>query len=73
MRGMGGMSVALASFEIGERQISKFGLYTIVYALDPLSNIILCSLNEKQGKENLGQKRLSDNTKVAFGTTKDHG
>ena len=32
-----------------------------------------CSPNEKQGKEDLGQKRLSDNTKVEFGATKDHG
>ena len=40
---------------------------------DLLSNVILCSLNEKKGKENLGQKRLSDNTKVEFGATKDHG
>ena len=38
----------------------------------PLSNMILCSPNEKQGKENLGQKRLSDDTKVEFGATKDH-
>ena len=73
MRGMGGRSVALASFEIGEREISKFGLYTFVYASDPLSNIIFCSQSEKQGKENSGHKRLSDNTKVEFGATKDHG
>ena len=31
------------------------------------------ALIEKQAKGNLGQKGLSDNTKVAFGTTKDHG
>ena len=40
---------------------------------DLLSNMILCSLNKKQSQENLGQKRLSDNTKVEFGATKDHG
>ena len=40
---------------------------------DPLLTMILCAPNEKQDKENLGQKRLSDNTKVDFGATKDHG
>ena len=41
---------------------------------NPLSNMILCSLNEKQGKENLGQKQLSDDMKVEFvGVTKNHG
>ena len=40
---------------------------------DPLLTMILCAPNEKQDKENLGQKRLSDNTKVGFGATKDHG
>ena len=40
---------------------------------DPLLTMILCVLIEKQDKGNLGQKGLSDNTKVAFGTTKDHG
>ena len=48
-------------------------IYTFVYALDLLSNMLLRSLNKKQGQENLGQKRLSDNTKVEFGATKDHG
>ena len=67
------MSVAKAPFEIGEREISIFRLYAFVYSKDPLSNIILCSPNEKQGKENLGQKRLSDNTKVDFGATKPNG
>ena len=33
----------------------------------------LCVLNEKQDKGNLGQKGLSDNTKVDFGATKNHG
>ena len=32
-----------------------------------------CPLNEKQGKENLDYKRLSDDTKIEFGATKDHG
>ena len=44
-----------------------------VYAYKSLSNMILYPLNEKQGKENLGQKRLSENTKVEYGATKDHG
>ena len=67
------MSVSWAPFEIGEREISKCELYTFVYAEDPLSNMILSPLNERQGKENLGQKRLSDSTKVECGDTKDHG
>ena len=41
--------------------------------IGPLSNIILYSLNEKLGKENLGHKRLSENAKVEFGATEDHG
>ena len=39
---------------------------------DPLLTIILCALNVKQDKGNLGEKGLSDNTKVDFGTTKNH-
>ena len=39
---------------------------------DPLLTMILFAPNEKQDKENLGQKRLSDNTKVDFGAMKDH-
>ena len=40
---------------------------------DPLPTMILCAPIEKQDKGDLGQKGLSDNTKVAFGVTKDHG
>ena len=40
---------------------------------DPLLTMTLCAPNEKQDKGNLGQKGLSDNTKVDFGATKDHG
>ena len=40
---------------------------------DPLLTMILCASIEKQDKGDLGQKGLSDNTKVAFGATKDHG
>ena len=40
---------------------------------DPLSTMMLLALNDKQDKENLGQKRLSDDTKVDFGAIKDHG
>ena len=32
-----------------------------------MSNMTLCPPNEEQSKENLGQKRLSDNTKAEFG------
>ena len=35
---------------------------------DPLLTMILCAPNEKQDKENLGQKRVSDNTKVDEGS-----
>ena len=35
--------------------------------------MILCATNEKSDKGNLGQKGLSDNTKVNFGAKKDHG
>ncbi len=35
--------------------------------------MILCAPNETQDKENLGQKRLSDNTKADFEAKKDHG
>ena len=40
---------------------------------DPLLTMTLCAPNERQDNGNLGQKRLSDNTKVDLGTTKDHG
>ena len=40
---------------------------------DPLLTMTLCAPNEKQDKGNLGQKGLSDNTKVDFGATKNHG
>ena len=40
---------------------------------DPLLTMTPCAPNEKQDKGNLGQKGLSDNTKVDFGATKDHG
>ena len=40
---------------------------------DPLLTMILCAPIEQQDKEDLGQKGLSDNTKVAFGATKGHG
>ncbi len=39
---------------------------------DPLLTMILCAQNEKQNKENLGPKRLLDNTKVDFSATEDH-
>ena len=35
--------------------------------------MILSAPNEKQDKENLGQKQLSDNTEVDLGATNDHG
>ena len=35
--------------------------------------MMLCSPNEKQGKENFDRKWLSDDTKFKFGATKDHG
>ena len=38
-----------------------------------LSTIIICGPHENQSKENLSQKRLSNDTKVDFGTTKDIG
>ena len=41
--------------------------------LDSLLTKILCAPNEKPDKGNLGQKGLSDNAKVDFGVTKDHG
>ena len=34
-----------------------------------LLSVIFCTPNEKQDKENLGQKQLSDNTGVDFGAT----
>ena len=40
---------------------------------DSLLTMILCAPNKKQEKGNLGQKGLSDNTKVDFGVTNDHG
>ena len=40
---------------------------------DPLLTMILYAPNETKDKGNLGQKRLSDNTKVDFGAKKDHG
>ena len=45
-----------------------------IYSLkDPLLAMILCAPIERQDKGNLGQKGLSDNTKVVFGGTKDDG
>ena len=43
------------------------------YVKAQLFSMILCRANEKQDKENLGQKRLSDNTKVDFSTSRDYG
>ena len=40
---------------------------------DPLLTMTLCAPNEKQNKGKLGQKGLSDNTKVDFGATKNQG
>ena len=40
---------------------------------DPLLTMILCAPNEKETKGNLGQKGLTDNTKVDFGAAKDQG
>ena len=40
---------------------------------DPLLTMTLRVSNEMQDKGNLGQEGLSDNTKVDFGATKDHG
>ena len=40
---------------------------------DLLLTMILCLPNEKQDKGNLGQKGLSDNTKVDVGATRNHG
>ena len=34
--------------------------------------MILCAPYEKQDKGHLGQKGLSDNTKLDFGSRKDH-
>ena len=73
MRGMGSMAISKVSFKIEERETSKFELYGFVYAIDLLSNRTLRSLNGKGGKDNLGQKRLSDTTNVEFGTAKDYG
>ena len=39
----------------------------------PSLTITLCAPNEKHDEGNLGQKELSDNTKVHFGATKNHG
>ena len=39
----------------------------------PLLTMTLCAPNEKQDKGKLGQRGLSDNTKVDFGAQKDHG
>ena len=64
---MGGLSVSKVPFKIREREISKFVLCGFLYAKGPLSNMTLCAPKERQGKENLGQKRLSDDT------TEDHG
>ena len=38
----------------------------------PILKHDLCAPNEKQGREEKGQQRLLDNTKVEFGATKDH-
>ena len=40
---------------------------------DPLLAMTLCAPNETLDKGNLGQKGLSDNTKVDFGARKDLG
>ena len=40
---------------------------------DPLLTMTLRAPNETLDKGNLGQKGFSDNTKVDFRTTKDHG
>ena len=47
--------------------------FFVFFFKDPLLTMIICAPNEKQDKGNLGQKGLSDNMKVAFGPTKDHG
>ena len=49
-------------------------LYSDIPVLkDSLLTITLCVLNQKRDKRNIGQKGLSDNMKVDFGATKDHG
>ena len=52
-----------------EKTMSKFELF--LPCCYPLQ--FLCAPTEKQDKGDLSQKGLSDNTKVAFGATKDHG
>ena len=48
-------------------------LYGLSSFKDPLLTMILCAPIEKQDKGDLSQKGLTDNTKVTFGATKDHG
>ena len=56
-----------------KKRLPTSGKTILWYFKDPLLTIILCAPIEKQDKGNLGQKGLSDNMKVAFGATKDHG
>ena len=51
----------------------RFTEFNYLSLKDPLLTMILCAPIEKQDKGILGQKGLSDNTKVTFGATKDHG
>ena len=51
----------------------SISLDCFTFIKEPLLTINLCAPNEKQDKGNLGQKGLSDNTKVDFGATKNHG
>ena len=38
MRGIGGMSGLQIHFEIGKKEMSDFGLYSVVYVKEPFSN-----------------------------------
>ena len=57
----------------GAKQIITPQCEVRVRIKDPSLTMILCAPIEKQDKGNVGQKGLSDNTKVTFGATKDHG
>ena len=75
---MRGMSVALASLQIVQivnctkTYIKIWTLYSCLCLRSIVKHNPLFT-EWKQGKENLGQKRLSDNTIIEFGATKDHG
>ena len=68
------VSASLLPRFVGNRFHVMFHLKGSLFHLkDPLLAMTLCAPNVMQYKGSLGQKGLSDNTKVYFGTTKDHG